>query len=105
VPQAVLGPLVHEQRADELDRRYQRQKLRDHTSEAGQLIGREKNSSKHGGREKQREVLGEKVGWLVELQAMMTTKLSAHMVEEIRSDHLGEAGAFFFVKVLCSSVV
>jgi hypothetical protein len=36
---------------------------------------------------------------------MMPTKLSAHMVEEMRSDHLGEAGAFFFVKVLCSSVV
>jgi hypothetical protein len=36
---------------------------------------------------------------------MMTPKLSAHMVEEIRSDHLAEAGAFFFVKVLCSSVV
>jgi hypothetical protein len=36
---------------------------------------------------------------------MMTPKLSAHMVEEMRSDHLGEAGALFFAKVLCSSVV
>ena len=35
---------------------------------------------------------------------MITPKLSVHMIEEMRSDHLGEAGAFFFVKVLCASV-
>jgi hypothetical protein len=36
---------------------------------------------------------------------MMAPNLSAHMVEEMRSDHLGKAGALFFAKVLRSSSV
>ena len=58
----VLRPLVHEERAHQLHRIGQRQPLRHQTHQLGQLLQRKEDAAeKHHGREKQGEVVGEKV--------------------------------------------